>query len=521
MNFFSILKIPPGHKEAGSAMMVCILVMAIFTSLGLGWLISSQIFLQVEGSRKLNRLALYAAENGLKASLESMSDHLQSSFSGQEITEEDFQSLRSRLLSGENLLTGSDLNEIVEAEESYDDFSQMTWQVSASVEKTGLEDFEQYLKSTCGLIIDSTGRVQDFGGKRSEEVIASLTFYAGHLPLDRLSAAIEAGGLPEEGRDQINIIPSNPGSLENDQPLTLSQGTIPDNALPLVSRGLKILKPDALPRWLLRQALGLPAEDEPVPDGVYLIRDDLGPGGVFVEGDLSQLLLGIETDWQIIQFQQEEKTWQIKFNPGSQKINFITPDGQIDENGLLIPLIMINGQVENLACGQPGSDGLLVLSAAEEALSILSGCHLTIVSAGRINITTSLKAQGLEWKEGIPYLRQPDSPLTIWSTGKNFETEEQLDGGINLLSPGNDPMTIAGNLVAGGEGLKIDSGSVKVQIAGSLAATRINPGESQLTVFTGLQTGSPADNTGKLNIFSNKPLIHLNEFKIIEWRVAK
>ncbi len=521
MSFFSILKMPLKNHDSGSALVVCLLVMAIFTSLGLGWLTSSQIFLQVEGSRKLNRLTLLAAENGLKVSLELINEHLQQSCSGQEIDEDAFQRLRDRLLSDETLLAGSDLDKIIEAKESYDDFSQMTWQVSTSIENAGLEDFEQYLRSTCRLIIDATGRVQGFTGQRSEEVVALLTFYTGHLPLDRLSAAIEAGGLPEEGRDQINIIPSNPASIKNDQPLTLSQGTIPDNALPLISRGLKILKPDALPDWLLRQALGLPPGNEPVPDGVYLIRDDLGPGGVFVEGDLTQLLLGIETDWQIIQFHQEEKTWQIKFNPPSQKINFITPDGQIDDDGLLIPLIMINGQVKNLACGQPGQDGFLIPSSEEETLSILSDCRLTIVSAGEINITTSLKAQGLEWKEGIPYLRQPDSPLTIWSTGKDFQTEEQVDGGINLLSQENNPMTIAGNLVAGGEGLKIDSKRGEVQVAGSLAATRINPGDNQLTVFTGLQTGSLEDDTGGLNIYSDKPLIHLNEFKIIEWRVAK
>ena len=65
MSFFSMLKMPLKKHDSGSALVVCLLVMAIFTSLGLGWLISSQIFLQVEGSRKLNRLTLYAAENDL------------------------------------------------------------------------------------------------------------------------------------------------------------------------------------------------------------------------------------------------------------------------------------------------------------------------------------------------------------------------------------------------------------------------------------------------------------------------
>ncbi len=72
MNFFSFLKIPRKNHDSGSALVVCLLVMTVFASLGLGWLVSSQLFLQVEGSRKLNRLTLYAAENGLKTSLESI-----------------------------------------------------------------------------------------------------------------------------------------------------------------------------------------------------------------------------------------------------------------------------------------------------------------------------------------------------------------------------------------------------------------------------------------------------------------
>ncbi|HUM33671.1 MAG: hypothetical protein WBK32_01735 [Candidatus Saccharicenans sp.] len=521
MSFFSTPKILPKHKEAGSAFVVCLLVMAIFISLGLGWLINSQIFLQVEGSRKLNRLTLYAAENGLKTSLELINEQLQTSYCGQEISEENYESLKARLLSGQTPVTGSAINEIISSQENTDAFSRMTWAVSTSVESAGLEDFERYVKSTCRLIINSTGRVQGFGGQRTEEVAALLTFYAGHLPLDQLSAAIEEGGLSENKNEQIKLVSSAPASIENDRPLTLSQGTIPDDALPLISRGLKLLKPDGLPNWLLRQVLGLPPGNDPVPDGVYLIRDDLGLGGVFVEGDLSQLLLGLQADWQIIQFQQEDKTWQMKFNPKSQKTSCITPEGRMDDSRLLIPLIMINGRVENLACGRPGPDGFLLPSADEDALSILAGCQLTIVSSSDINITTNLKAQGLEWKQGIPYLRQKASPLIIWSTGKDFQTKEQVDGGINLFSQGNQPLTITGNLVAGGEGLKVNSESGEVQIAGSLAATRVKARDNQLTVFTDLQSQVSSGNTDELHILANKPLLHLSQFKIIEWRVKK
>ncbi len=521
MSFFSMLKMPLKNHDSGSALVVCLLVMAIFTSLGLGWLISSQIFLQVEGSRKLNRLTLYAAENGLKTSLELINEHLQESWSGQEIDEETFQQLRDRLLSGETPLTVSDLDEMIE-EESYDDFSQMTWQVFASIENAGVEDFEQYLRSTCRLTVDSTGRVLGFAGQRSEEVVALLTFYTGHLPLDQLSAAIEEGGISEKNKEQMKLVSSEGASIGGDLPLSLSKGTIPDDALPLISRGLKLLKPDGLPNWLLRQALGLPSGPDPVPDGVYLIRNDLGPGGIFVEGDLDELLLGIQAEWQIVQFKQEEKIWQVKFSPATQKTTFISPDGPENFDWLLIPLVMINGRVDNLACGQPGSDGLLSTSAEEDTVSILTGCQLAIVSSSEINITTNLKAQGLDWKEGVPYLRQKDSPLIIWSTGKDFQTEELVDGGINIFSRENSPLTIAGNLVAGGEGLNVNNPEKgTVQIAGGLVATRLETGKNELRIFTGLQDQSGHDQPDAFHILSNKALVHLSEFKIVEWRSKK
>jgi hypothetical protein len=522
MNLFSFLKIPRKNHDSGSALVVCLLVMTVFASLGLGWLVSSQLFLQVEGSRKLNRLTLYAAENGLKTSLESINEYLQKSCSGRKIDEETFQHLRDQLLAGQTPLAYSVISEIIDSRESVDDFSHLTWTVSAGLENAGLEDFEQYLRSTCRLIIDSTGLVQGFTGQRSEEVVALLTFYAGHLPLDQLPAAIEESGISEESKEQIKLVSSAEGSIGGDLPLTLSKGTIPDDALPLISRGLRLLKPDGLPNWLLRQALDLPPGHEPVPDGVYLIRNDLGPGGIFVQGDLDELLLGIQAEWQIVQFQQEEKTWQVKFSPATQKTTFISPDGPETFDWLLIPLVMINGRVNNLACGQPSPDGLMSPSAEEDTFSILAGCQLAIVSSSEIDITTNLKAQGLEWKEGIPYLRQKNSPLIIWSTGKDFQTEKLVDGGINVFSRENSPLTIAGNLIAGGEGLRVNNpGKGEVQIAGSLVATKLEAGENGLTVFTGLSNQSGPESPDAFHVLSNKALFHLSQFKIVEWRSKK
>jgi len=112
--------------------------------------------------------------------------------------------------------------------------------------------------------------------------------------------------------------------------------------------------------------------------------------------------------------------------------------------------------------------------------------------------------------------------LIIWSTGKDFQTEELVDGGINIFSRENSPLTIAGNLVAGGEGLNVNNPEKgTVQIAGGLVATRLETGKSELRIFTGLQDQSGHDQPDAFHILSNKALVHLSEFKIVEWRSKK
>jgi hypothetical protein len=520
--FGADIKIGSSHyfiqSRKGSGMVVCVLLLGLFLTLGVSLMLSSQLFLQVQGFRKLSTISSYAAENGIKEALEKTEARAEEVYSGAEINEEMFLKLKQQLEAGQLDLIEPLLAEAVLSRT--DEFSGMKWQTAATGRLSSLLSLEQYLKAAFEFNIKSTGQVQGFSGKRSKELVLGLTIYAGHLPLNQLPLAVEDGGLKETEKSQIKII-QNKANLSQSRPLSLNDTFIPDEALPLISRGLKIFRPDRLPNWLLRQALGLEDNNEQVPDGVYLVRDDLGLGGVYVQGDLDELVLGIENDSQLIQFRQADELWLLKFNPAKGETFFITSKNQESFDSLPLSIIMVNGEIESLAAGNINPDGYLVAIEDKQSPALLNGLRLTIVCSRKINLTSDLILQGVEWKDGIPYVKSKQSQLIIWSTGKDFQSEELVDGGISLLGGINKDRIIAANLIAGSQGLQISSTSAEVKIVGSLAATNIELGQNRLAVFHQPENQPDAIDQTDLQVYSTKPLIHLSEFKVMEWRPSR
>jgi len=507
-----------GQQRKGSAMMICVLLLGLFLTLGVGVLLNSQIFLQVQGFRKLNTLSSYAAENGIKEALEKTKARAEELYSGLEIDEELFADIKRQLETGKpELIEPLRANSVLTQKE---EFSGMSWETIATGQLSSFFALEQYLKATFELTIKSTGQMQGFSGKRSQELLLGLTFYAGHLPLNQLPLAVEDGGLKEAERDQVKII-QNKTNLAQARLFFLKNSFIPEDALPLISRGLKILKPDRLPNWLLRQALGLEPNNEPIPDGVYLVKHDLGLGGVYVQGDLDELLLGIENDFQLIQFRQEDRGWLLKFNPAKGETFFMTPETSESFESLPVPIIMVNGQINSLATGKINQEGYLILIDDRQTPAVLSGLKLAIVCSRKINLTSDLISEGLEWKDGIPDVRSQQSQLIIWSTGKDFQSEELVDGGINLLSGSNKDWMITANLIAGGQGLQITVPAGEVNLVGSLAAIKINPGQNHLTINHQVEAPTSGTESSDFQVYSEKALLHLSEFKILEWRPGR
>jgi hypothetical protein len=500
--------------------MVCLLVMAILMTLGTGLLVNSGLFLKTYGLRKATRLTSFATENGIKQAWNRVETRTATIFSEPEISEELFQAMqqapesKGREIIQPLLEAGSTGQE--------DDFSGLGWETNSSAGLAELYSEEHYLKATFGFNIKSSGRVRGFAGTRVEELKCELVLLAGHLPLDQVPAAVNKDGIQKEDLHKIKVKNLQPGATVASGLKTLTRKFIPDDALPLLARGLKILKPDSLPNWLLRQALRLEPGNDPIPDGVYLVQDSLGPGGIYVQGDLNQLLLGIDSGFQVIQFQQGESLWLLRFNPSTAKTSFISPSGRQDFNELPVPLIMINGRVLELAAGRPDGSRFLKQVNEESTPAFLSGLKLTIVCSGNINLTSNLFSDGLDWREGLPYLRSKQSQLIIWSTGKDFQSEEMVNAGISLLGEAGRKAIVEASLIAGGQGFS-DEAPADINIIGSLAATALDTGQNEIAIFNFnlLPMTQPSLSEPDLRVYSEVALLHLSHIKILEWRPSK
>jgi len=512
-------KVPLLNKPRGSALIVSILIMAIFLTLGTGLLLNSGIFLQAQGFRKLNRLSAYASENGIKQALHRSIIKAEEISSKPEIEESQYQDIEKGLKAGELIIIQPLLKEATLNQE--DEFSGMCWETHSSARFSEYISFEGYLRATFGLNIESTGWVQGFSGKKSEELLCRITLMAGHLPLNQLPLVVEKDELDKAVMNQIKIKNPDPANLIAESINLSSKPLIPNDALPLISRGLKIFKPEKLPSWLLRQALGLEPGNEKVAEGVYLIQDDLSLGGVYVQGDLDELLFGIDHGYQLIQFRQGEQLWLLKFNPEFRTAFFISAEGSLEFNELPIPIIMINGQVKSLAAGSIQTSGYLAYQDDEATPAFLSGFKITLVCSGQVNLTSNLYSEGLEWKKELPYLRSKQSQIIIWSTGKDFQTEELTDGGINLISETDKTRIIEANLIAGGHGLKTNSESEEIKLVGSLAAKALDLGKTDLTIFNFSNKTVDSTPTPDLLVCSETPLIYISELRILEWRPVR
>lgn len=509
----------PLRTPRGSALMVCLLVMAILMTLGTGLLVNSGLFLKTHGLRKVTRLTSFATENGIKQAWNRVEAGAAAIFSEPEISEELFQAMqqapesRGLEIIQPLLEAGSTSQE--------DDFSGLGWETIASAGLTELYSDEQYLKATFGFNIKSSGRVRGFAGARVEELKCELVLLAGHLPLDQVPAAVNADGIQKEDLHKIKVKNLQPGAIVSSGLKPLTRKFIPDDAMPVLARGLKILKPDSLPNWLLRQALGLEPGNEAIPDGVYLVQDSLGPGGIYVQGDLDQLLLGIDNGFQVIQFQQGENTWLLRFNPSTASASFISPSERQDFNELPLPVIMINGRVLELAAGRPDGSGFIKKVDDENTPAFLSGLKLTIVCSGKISLTSNLFSDGLDWKEGLPYLRSKQSELIIWSSGKDFQSEKIAEAGISLLGETDGGAVIEASLIAGGRGFSAAASADKINIIGSLAATAMDPGRNEIDIYNLPPMVQTSLSDPDLRVYSEVALLHLSHIKILEWRPSK
>ena len=503
-------------------MIITAFILFVFTTLGIGMLVLTQVHLRLCGFRRNSTLLDYASENGIKESLYYLMEEAERSPSFHVISEEKFNELKENARSKGNSMAEEILRVafplFVEG-----NGGALVWKAQTSCSLEKVEEKENFILARFIIPINSEGALSNFRPKRKSSLESLTGIFAGHVPLPLLPFLLEKELTDEEKErfeeeSEVVFVPS--GANRIPPRISFSEGGImPDDTTPLLEKALKIkiFYPQKLTNAELRFALGLEAGDDPVPPGVYLIQDDLGLGGVYIQGDLDEMIPAVEEDFQVIFFRMGEDIWVLKFSPSRSETIFQTPEDVLHYDFTPLGIIVVNGKIHSLGGGAVDAEGQIYLVQDEEIPSLLQGVNLTLVASERITISSHLIRQGVDWQDGIPYLKDTNQQLIIFSTGLDFLQEIEREGGITVAENSPSLLRIQASLTARGTGFTVEGEGKTLSLLGSLQTVDYLAEGNRLHL-----TPSPPPRT--LSSFSaeapvtKEPVLFLSFFEVMEWK---
>ena len=502
-------------SKKGTILLITSFTVFVLTILGFGLLIFSQIHLKISSYYKFSLANNYAAECGVKEGFEEFLKIIRSSDFFTELKNEDISFFQEEIKK-ENVKILEKLFNFslpLKGQNSWGNFK-WEWMLSSSLKRSS--DYNKFLK----LLYDFNLKSSGWSGKETSSfstLKGEIEIFAGNIPLFLFPVLLEKR-VSLEILDNLEIIV--PNKKFNFREIYLPEKElIPSEANEQIFKALNIkyFYPYKLSYLELRKAIGLELIDEPIPPGVYLIKDNMGLGGIYVEGDLEEMVLAIEGNFQVIGFFMKEKSWVLKFSPEMSETIFKTPsETQIFD---LIPkgIVIVNGKIKSLTSGIINSKGIPV-PCDEEIPSVLKGVNLTIISSDKIEISSHLIIQGVEWKDGIPYVKENnESSLVLFSTGKDFFNNKEKNGGIIINPNSQEELKIQASLIAKGSGIEVNGENKKVQIFGSIQATNINPGKNKLKIiYDGRFKNKEISETDYPLTIS--PLIFFSDLRLLYWK---
>jgi hypothetical protein len=468
--------------------MTVLLLMVVFSGLCLAMLQASGIHLKVNGYRRFSTLLDCASENGLKRGLGDLSSWLEAEALLAPVPGERVEAVRAaprqefpRLL---DAAFGSAFPRVLE-----ETFDGMTWESRAECGFGSLEDMGGYLRISAALRIESSGGLLEVRPRRRSALEGSIGFLAGRLPLAAVPLYIRGEMTDGEksafcGENGISL-PHKAGQPAGAGLAAAADGVLPEDAGALAAKTLNIgvFRPGELPPARLREALGLEASTDPVPEGVYLIHNDLGLGGVFVQGDLDEVVLAIRGDAQVAVFRAADLEWRLEWSPSRSRTEFVTPGGTASYDLVPVPLLFVNGAIAALGGGVVGMDGHVEMTFDGETPAVLGGIDLTIVSADRVTIASHLILEGVRWQDGVPYSRDSEAQLVIYATGQDIASGEATAGGIEVGANAPDGLKVQASLTAASGGFRIDGTEKSVEIVGALHADAYAGNGNRLVLY--------------------------------------
>jgi hypothetical protein len=507
--------------DAGAISLVVLFLLVVFSGLGLGMITLSQVHIKVNAWRKFSLFLDCASENGLKRGLRDLGDWLQSNGPAMPISSNLFEDFRGSpgavfpLLLEEALGAGFPrlLRETSDG---------LNWETLSTCGLQSVEDRGEHFRIQAGLRIESSGGMDRLRPKRVSSLQGSLGILAGRLPLPAIPLLINKEMTESENgrflKDNGISLMSGEGNLLSPRLAASGKDIIPGDATALAARALdiRIFTPQDLSAAKLRAALGLEPTEDPVPDGVYLIKTDLGLGGIFVQGDAEEMVLAIDGDSQIIVFRLEAGEWSLAFSPSRSRTEFRTPDGISSYEFAPLGIIIVNGAIRSLGGGVAGADGTVVMVKDREVPSVLNGVGLTIVSSDRITLSSHLVLQGVRWQDGIPYLKESQSQLVIFSTGRDLLSQAELEGGIAVSEGAPDDLKLHASLTAAGADFKIEGSGKTVEILGALHAAGYAGNGNALRLAADERFAS--GELGGNGPVAATPLFSVYSLKVIGWK---
>ncbi|MFQ6084091.1 MAG: hypothetical protein ACE5WD_12150 [Candidatus Aminicenantia bacterium] len=509
-------------NEKGIILLVSLFITLILTILGMGLLFLSQVHYKASAYHKFYLSSQYASECGIKKDYIGLYNFIINYSSPPGLTAEQIDNYKQDAHQNGVKIIEHILNKPLPLIEE-ESWKKLKWRTESSFSLRNIRENKSFFQSEYEFKIDSKGGIENSYFSSQSILKGTLSLFAGRVPLFLFPLLVEKKSENETveeflKRNKIEFVSSDKRLSPKK---TYFPGTeiIPEEANAQLLKALKIeyFYPQNLSYLELRRALGLEEINEPIPSGVYLIKDDLGLGGIYVEGDLEKMILAIDESYQVVGFFMEKGTWVIKFSLEESKTVFFSPTECVYYDLIPLGIIIVNGKIKSLGGGIVNSDGMPVLVDDQEIPSILKGLNLTIISSDKIDISSHLILQGVKWEEGIPYVKDSDTQLNLFSTGKDFFDDSEKEGGISIAEDSPNEIKIQACLVTKGQGFELKGEDKNVQVFGSIQASSLNSNDNNLEIALDnrLLRGENSFSNYPLSII---PLILISSFEISSWQ---
>jgi hypothetical protein len=514
-------RINTAKRQQGAFTLLTVFMFLLFSTLGLSLIYFSQVYIRLTAYKKHTSLARYASENGVKQELEDIKNLLMASSGSSPLLSTEYEELSQDIQVQGTAVIERLLGKQLPLRHS-GGWENLAWNTQTRFYLTRHEQLRDYIKAFYRGDITSTGQLENFETQANSLLETSLQIHAGHLPLPLIPLLIGKDLSAQEKEEYLetsNIsLESSPNSILPTEPLA-SADLIPSTSSDLIENAFKIdiFRPQEMHSSRLRQILGLADSEEDVPPGVYLIQDDLGLGGVFVQGDLDRMILAIEEENQIIIFEQGTETWVLRFNPSLSNTQFITPSESYAYDLIPLGIIIVDGTVASLTGATVDLNGEVTPLAEEEIPCIRQGVNLTILASEEVIITSHLTHQGVSWQDGIPYLKDSQSQLTIFSTGQGLNGEKCETTGISIAAETPSELKIQASITSAEGGFSLEGSDKQIVLSGSLHTSGYAANGNELVLLpderyaynSKLLENSPS---------TRLPLLFVSELRIMAWK---